>query len=69
MIISIIANIQKQNMNTDLVARDRVVPHGKFPLTRQADKSIVAELFIYKLLPDNKAIMKREQKSKTGTLM
>ncbi len=69
MIISIIANIQKQNKNTDLAASGNIMQHGKFPLTKQAEKTVVAELFIYKLLPENNSISKRELINKTGTLM
>lgn len=69
MIISIIANIQKQNMNTDLAAGGNIMQHGKFPLTKQTDKTVVAELFIYKLSSENNVISNRELICKTGTLM
>ncbi|MBI3260152.1 MAG: hypothetical protein HYZ54_11860 [Ignavibacteriae bacterium] len=50
MIISIIANIQKENSNTDLAARSSVIRHEKLPrLMLQDSKQIAAELFMHSI--------------------
>lgn len=64
MIISIIAGMQKQNKDADLVAKGRVIQQGISPQTMPDDKAIVPDMFVYTLLQDYGWTSKREPKIK-----